>query len=61
MKRAHAGADASGSYVLNRNNKYWDRPNHGDHGASRGKAITIVIPVFPVPPVVELMYQCRLV
>ena len=25
--------------------------NHGDHGAARGKAITIVIPVFPVPPI----------
>jgi len=36
----------------------WDRSNHGGHGASRGKAITIVIPVFPVPPVVEPMCQC---
>jgi hypothetical protein len=52
MKRAQAGADANGSDALNRNNKYWDRSNHGDHGASRGKAITIVIPVFPVVPVV---------
>src|SRR5215475_7130048 len=32
---------------LNRNNKHWYRSNHGDHGASRGKAITIVIPVSP--------------
>ena len=35
---------------LNRNNKHWGRSNHGDHGASRGKAITIAIPVFPAPP-----------
>src|SRR5262249_37851419 len=46
---------------LNRNKKHWDRSNHGDHGASRGKAITIVIPVFPAPPVVEPMRQCCLV
>jgi len=46
---------------LNRNNKHLDRSNHGDHGASRGKAITIAIPVFPVPPVVEPVYQCCLV
>jgi hypothetical protein len=46
---------------LNRNKKHWDRSNHGDHGASRGKAITMVIPVFPALPVVEPMYQCCLV
>ena len=43
---------------LNRNKKHWDRSNHG---ASRGKAIIIIIPVFPAPPVVEPMYQCCLV
>src|SRR5262249_12267272 len=41
---------------LNRNNKYWGRSNHRDHGASRGEAISRVIPVFPAPPVVEPMY-----
>ena len=40
--------------VLNRNNKHLDRSNHGDHGASRGKAITIAIPVFPVLPWLNL-------
>src|SRR6266540_3701798 len=39
---------------LNRNNKHWGRSNHGDHGASRGMAITIVIPVFPCPPWLNL-------
>ena len=39
---------------LNRNNRHWGRSNHGDHGASRGKAITTVIPVFPVPPWLNL-------
>jgi hypothetical protein len=35
--------------ALNRNNKHLDRSNHGDHGASRGKAITIAIPVCSCP------------
>jgi len=26
-----------------RNNKHWDRSNHGDHRASRGKALTIYV------------------
>src|SRR5262245_62583033 len=47
--------------ALNRNHKLWDRANHGEHGASRGKTITIAIPVFPALPVVEHVYQCRLV
>jgi hypothetical protein len=47
--------------ALNRNHKLWDRANHGEHGASRGKTITIAIPVFPVLPVVEHVYQCCLV
>jgi hypothetical protein len=46
---------------LNWTNKHWDRSNHGEHGASRGKAINITIPVFPVLPVVEPVYQCCLV
>ena len=61
MKPALAAAEDSGSDALNRNNKYLDRSNHGDHGASRGEALTIIIPVFPALPVVESMYQCRLV
>ena len=28
-----------------RNNKHWDRSNHGDRRASRGKAITIYVPL----------------
>ena len=40
--------------VLNRNNKHLDRSNHGDHRASRGKAITVAVPVFPVPPWLNL-------
>jgi hypothetical protein len=39
------------------NNKHRDRSNYGEHGASRGKAITITIPVLPV---VEPVRQCCL-
>src|SRR5215467_13542711 len=40
--------------ALNRNNKHWDRSNHGDHGASRGKVITIASPVCSCPPWLNL-------